>query len=314
MKYIEISLVVPVYNEEANICPFYKRVESILSDVTSSYEVIFINDGSTDDTMNNLKKLITENDNVKILDFSRNFGKEAALTAGIDASLGNVVIPIDVDLQHPPEIIIEMMERWRKGFDVVLCQRENREIDNQLLARFANMFYKIHNKISDCNIPENVGDFRLMDRKVVEALKLLPERQRFMKGIFAWVGFNSTTIKYNVESRFSGSSKFSGWKLWNFAIEGITSFSAVPLRIWTYIGALITIFSLLYAFFIVIKTVVTGSDIPGYPSLFTAILFFGGIQLLSIGILGEYIGRIYTEVKHRPIYIIKNKFGFEKDK
>lgn len=311
MSLIEISLIVPVYNEELNIEYFMKRVETVLTKLSLTYEIIFINDGSTDNSLEKILKLHEKNTNIKLINLSRNFGKESALTAGLDFTNGNIIIPIDADLQHPPEIIPEMLKHWENGYDVVLCERNDRKIDNKLSAYLANKFYKIHNKIAEPKIPPNVGDFRLMDKKVVDALKLLPERRRFMKGLFAWLGFKSITIKYEVDQRHNGKSSFNGWKLWNFALEGITSFSTVPLHIWSYIGTCITLTSLLYAIYIVIKTLYFGTDLPGYPSLFTAILFFGGIQLLSIGILGEYIGRIYSEVKQRPIYIIKDKFGFK---
>jgi glycosyltransferase involved in cell wall biosynthesis len=221
---------------------------------------------------------------------------------------------MDADLQHPPELIPLLIERWQRGFDVVLCRRASRETDNWLLRHISTLFYRVINAVSDLEIPQDVGDFRLLDRKVVEALKLMPERRRFMKGIFAWVGFRTTIVDFEAQARFSGKSRFSGWKLWNLALEGITSFSTVPLRIWTYIGGIVALSAISYATQVVITTIVYGTDLPGYPSLFCAILFLGGVQLIGIGILGEYVGRIYNEVKLRPIYLVRSRHGFLEDK
>lgn len=308
-----ISLVVPFYNEEETVSAFFARVVPVLEKIPGSdYEIICVNDGSSDATLEQLIASLKANPNIHILDLSRNFGKEAALTAGLDAACGDAIIPIDSDLQHPPEIIPEMIELWRSGYEVVLAKRSDRDTDHPLQRHAANWFYRIHNWLADNKIPENVGDFRLIDRCVLDAIKLLPERNRFMKGLFAWVGFKTTTIAYMVEPRHSGSSSFNGWKLWNFALDGITSFSSMPLRIWTYLGGLISFLALAYALWIVFKTSVYGTDLPGYASLFTAILFLGGVQLIGIGVLGEYIGRIYNETKQRPIYIIR-KFYEQKN-
>ena len=255
---------------------------------------------------------LAENDhNIKIIELSRNFGKEAALTAGLDISSGDAIIPIDADLQDPVELILDMISVWNSGAEIVLAKRINRSEDSWLKRVTASFFYKIHNSISDIKIPNNVGDFRLMDRSVVNAIKSLPEQQRFMKGLFSWVGFKTASIEYSRLARNAGSTKFSGWKLWNFAIEGITSFSSLPLRIWTYIGFLGAISSFLYAFIIIFKTIIFGIDVPGYASLIVLLLFFGSLQLIGIGVLGEYISRIYMESKKRPIYIIRNKHEFK---
>lgn len=309
-----ISLVVPFYNEEGAVNAFLARVVPVLKSVPESdYEIICVNDGSNDATLTQLVSAARANHRIHILDLSRNFGKEAALTAGIDMAKGDAVIPIDADLQHPPEIIPQMLEKWHDGFDVVLAKRSSRDTDHILQQHAANLFYRIHNWIADYKIPENVGDFRLIDHCVVDAIKSLPERRRFMKGLFAWVGFRTTTIEYNVEQRHSGTSSFNGWKLWNFALEGITSFSSAPLRIWTYIGGSVSLLAFIYALWIAIKTLLYGTDLPGYASLFTAVLFLGGIQLIGIGVLGEYIGRIYSEAKQRPVYIVRKEYQFFDD-
>ena len=231
------------------------------------------------------------------------------MSCGIELATGDAVIPMDADLQHPPEDIPEMIRLWNEGYEVVLAKRHNRKMEYWIRRKMTEWFYRLQNKISEIHIPADVGDFRLLDRKVVEALKRLPERRRFMKGLFAWVGFRQTTMNFDCEARFAGVSHFSGWRLWNFALEGVTSFSTVPLRIWTYIGATISMFSLFFSIFLVIKTLIFGRDIPGYTSLITSILFLGGLQLAGLGILGEYIGRIYGEVKQRPIYIIRDLYG-----
>ena len=242
-----LTIICPMKNEEKNLAAFFARLVPVLESVADAYEILCINDGSQDNTLAYLLKEKEINPNITIADLSRNFGKEAALTCGIELAKGDVVIPIDADLQHPPETIIEMINCWQKGYEVVLARRQNRKSEGWIRRRTAGWFYKLQNKISEVHIPADVGDFRLMDRKVIEALKKLPERRRFMKGLFAWVGFRQTTITFICEPRFAGASNFSGWKLWNFALEGITSFSTIPLRIWTYIGSGISALSLIYA-------------------------------------------------------------------
>ena len=269
-----------------------------------------MDDGSTDSTLSELIELTKKDTRFHILEFSRNFGKEAALSAGIDFANGDAVIPIDADLQDPPELIIKMVQLWKDGAEVVLAKRVDRSTDSFMKRKTASLFYKLHNKLStSMRIPENVGDFRLMDRVVVDALKQLPERQRFMKGLFAWVGFKSVTVEYSRSSRSAGETKFSGWRLWNFALEGITSFSLVPLKIWTYFGLFGAFLAFLYASFIIVRTLIFGIVLPGYASLLVVVLFFGSLQLISIGILGEYIGRIYFETKNRPLYIVRKRYG-----
>ncbi len=303
-----ISIVCPLYNEQHMVNVFIDEVTSVLDEINLAYELICVNDGSDDHT---LKELITKKNNhpsMRIINLSRNFGKEAALTAGLDASTGEVVIPIDADLQHPPELIKEFIKKWNEGYDVVLAKSIDRSVDSSAKRLTSRWFYSVYNRISDIKLPENVGDYRLMTRRVVESLKQLPENQRFMKGIFAWVGYPATTVEYSIGERLAGTSRFHGWKLWNLALDGLTSFSTTPIRIWLYIGALVSLVSFFYGSLIVIKTVFFGVDVPGYASLMTIILFLGGIQLIGIGVLGEYIGRMYIEAKRRPVYIIENEY------
>ena len=302
-----LSIVAPCYNEEKVIPRFLEELLPVLERIGLPYEIIFVNDGSVDATLPVLLAMKRKypDKNIRIVNLSRNFGKEAAITAGLDYCEGDLIVPIDVDLQHPPALIEEFIAKWRQGYDVVLAKRKNRYAESYLKRISASLFYKFISNISDITVPEDVGDFRLMTRKVVESIRQLPENQRFMKGLFAWIGFKTTTIEYEVQQRQAGQTRFNGWKLWNLAIDGITSFSTWPLRIWTYIGMAISFMSLVYASFIVIKTLVFGVDTPGFASLMVGILLIGGIQLIGIGILGEYIGRIYMESKRRPTYIVE---------
>ena len=305
-----ISLVVPCFNEAATIGVFYDAILPCLDAIPGTrWEIVCVDDGSTDDTLARLVALAEVDKRFRVIEFSRNFGKEAAMTAGIDVARGDAVIPIDADLQDPPVLIGQMVAAWRAGAEVVLARRTDRSSDGILKRKTALWFYRLHNQMSKTKIPENVGDFRLMDRAVVEALKRLPERQRFMKGLFAWVGFRTVTIDYARAPRTAGTTKFSGFALWNFAMEGFTSFSTAPLKIWTYLGALGALSTLIYAVYIVIYTVLHGTQVPGYASLFVAVLFFGSVQLMSIGLLGEYIGRIYLETKQRPSYLVRKIYG-----
>jgi glycosyltransferase involved in cell wall biosynthesis len=303
---LALSLVVPVYNEVETVALFVERVQSVFSDpATILVEYIFVNDGSTDATLETLLLLQRRTPGIKVVDLSRNFGKEAALSAGLRCATGQVVVPIDVDLQDPPELVLEMIDKWREGYEVVLGRRVDRTSDSWAKRASANWFYRIHNKIADPAIPENVGDFRLMDRQVVDALNELPESRRFMKGLFAWVGFRTACINYSRPERIAGASKFNGWRLWNFALEGITSFSTDPLKIWTYLGIAVSLGSFLFATLIVLKVVFSGIDVPGYASIMVAVTFLGGLQLIGIGVLGEYLGRTYLESKRRPVYLVR---------
>ncbi|REJ42613.1 MAG: glycosyltransferase [Microcystis flos-aquae TF09] len=308
---VRISVVVPLYNEEENIDALFRRLLAVLEALNTSYEVICVNDGSRDNTLKNLVEYHQRYPQIKVVNLSRNFGKDTAMSAGIDYSQGMAVIPIDADLQDPPELIAEMIEKWHEGYDVVYASRRVR-IGESWFKRFsAEGFYQVINKLSRVSIPPNTGDFRLIDRRVVESIKKMPERQRFMKGIFAWVGYKQTSILFDREPRYQGQTKWNYWKLWNFAIDGITSFSFLPLKVWTYVGLIIALVSLVYASFLILRTIIFGIDVPGYASLMVAVLFLGGIQLLTLGIIGEYIGRVYEEVKGRPLYLVRDCYGFE---
>lgn len=302
---MKLSLIVPVFNEEEAIDIFYNSVKKDIFLSSNDIEIIFIDDGSKDRTFEIIKRLESQDKNVKALSFMRNFGKEAALTAGLAYSTGDAVIPIDVDLQHPIEVIPELVKKWQEGADVVLAKSTTRYTDGFLKRKTTEWFYSFHNKISKPAIEENAGDFRLMSRDVVDSLNKLPERNRFMKGLFAWVGGNVAIVEYTQNARSAGVSKFNGWKLWNLALEGITSFSTIPLRIWTYIGIAVAGVSFLYGAWMIFETLAFGNPVRGYPSILVSILFLGGVQLIGIGVLGEYIGRIYIEVKQRPLYVLR---------
>lgn len=305
-----VSLVVPMFNEADMLDALFRRLEVILAPLNDyRFEVVCINDGSRDNTLQTLVQLSERLHFLRVVDLSRNFGKEAALSAGLSEARGDAVIPIDADLQDPPELIGEMLAKWERGAEVVLARRSSRDADSVLKRLTAKYFYRVHNALADPPIPENVGDFRLMDRRVVDVLMMLPESRRFMKGLFAWVGFRTEVVEYERESRFAGSTKFSGWKLWNLALEGITSFSTAPLRIWTYFGFVVALLSLAYGVWLVLRTLFLGIDLPGYASLMAAILFLGGVQLIGIGVLGEYVGRIYLESKRRPPFVIRARYS-----
>jgi glycosyltransferase involved in cell wall biosynthesis len=307
-----LSLVVPIYNEATGCDEFFNAVIPVLESVTGNFEIICINDGSTDDSLALLEQRHAEDSRIKVIDLTRNFGKELALTAGLDRATGDAVIPIDADLQDPPELIPQLVERWLEGFDMVVAVREDRTSDSWLRRTTANIFYRLLGRIGEVPVPSNAGDFRLMDRVVVEVIKRLPERNRFMKGLFAWVGFRQAVVSYARPARMAGESKWGYWKLWNLALEGIFSMSTLPLRIWTYFGFLVAFLAGCYMFFIIVRTLFYGADVAGYPSLIVAILFFSGINMVGLGILGEYVGRVFVEVKHRPLYLVNSMLGFEK--
>ncbi|MDR4899341.1 glycosyltransferase family 2 protein [Yersinia kristensenii] len=302
---MKISLVVPVFNEEDTVPIFYKTVREFEELKEHDVEIVFINDGSKDSTEAIINALAISDSKVMALNFVRNFGKEPALMCGLEYATGDAVIPIDVDLQDPIEVIPRLIEKWKAGASMVLAKRTDRSTDGHLKRKSAEMFYKLHNRISNPKIEENVGDFRLMSREVVDNIKLLPESGLFMKGILSWVGGKTDVVEYARAERVAGTTKFNGWKLWNLALEGVTSFSTFPLRIWTYIGFVVAAFSFFYGAWMIVDKLVWGNAVPGYPSLMTAILFLGGVQLIGIGVLGEYIGRIYMEVKKRPRYLLK---------
>ena len=301
---LRISLVIPVFNEQEAIPHFVEAVNADRELRGYSLELVFVNDGSTDRTAEVLLAHARQDERLMVINFSRNFGKEAALLAGITHATGDAVIPLDVDLQDPIEVIPQLVHKWREGHDVLLAKRRSRAADTFLKKWTAEKFYRFFNQMTDNQIEQNVGDFRLMSRRVIDEIKRLPERNLFMKGLLSWVGFETAIVEYDRPERTYGATKFNFWKLWNLALEGFTSFSTVPLRCWTYIGAFVAGFSLLSALWIVADKLIWGNPVSGYPSLMTAILFLGGVQLIGIGVLGEYIGRIYIESKERPRYII----------
>ena len=300
-----LSLIVPVFNEEESIDLFLNEIEPALDSAGLRFEVVFVNDGSRDNTLAHLLDRSSRDRRVKIVNLSRNFGKEAALTAGIDHARGDVLVPMDIDLQDPPELIARFVEQWRHGYDIVYGVRSSRNRDTLAKRLSAGWFYRVFNSMSPVRIPANVGDFRLVDRRAVEVLRRLPERNRFMKGLFAWVGFNAVGVAYERPQRAAGTSKFNLWRLWNFALDGVVSFSTVPLRASFYVGVAIAAVAVLYALFILTRVLILGIDTPGYASLLIAVLLLGAIQLLSLGVIGEYLGRLFLEVKGRPIYVVE---------
>lgn len=310
-----VSIVVPVYNEQESISAFLDAARPAVNRALSLIgpgaraEYLFVNDGSTDRTGDILAILAAMNADVRALSLSRNFGKEAALAAGIDQASGDAVIPMDVDLQDPPEVVIEMVRHWLGGAQVVNARRIDRSSDGWFKQWSARGFYRIINRMSEYPIPENVGDFRLLDRRAVDVVKQLGEQARFNKGLFSWIGFRVATVDYRRARRGAGVTKWRWGKLWSLAIDGITASTTVPLRIWSYIGGSIAILAFAYAAFLVGHTMVTGVDTPGYASIMVAVLMLGGLNLLSLGIIGEYLGRVAREVRQRPLYIIAEELG-----
>ena len=308
-----LSLVVPMYNESEACEPFFERVLPIVSSVTEDFEIVCVNDGSEDDTEEKLLAKSARDPRIKVINLSRNFGKEVALSAGIDFATGDAVIPIDCDLQDPPDLIPEMVRRWRAGADTVFAIRADRHSDSYFKRTTAALFYKVIGRLSHVSIPANSGDFRLMDRAVADALMALPERNRFMKGLYAWVGYRADAIEFTRPARVAGDSKWKAWQLWNLALEGIFSFSTAPLRIWTYLGVVVAALSAVYGVFIILRTLVQGVDVPGYASLLVTVLFLSGINMIGLGVLGEYVGRIFVEVKRRPLYVVRSTAGIGPD-
>lgn len=311
IKKAYISCIVPVYNEANNIAEFLLALHQQLQKTVSDFEIIVVDDGSKDETVNIVMSLADAYP-IKLLKFSRNFGKETALTAGLAHSSGDAVIMIDADFQHPVELIPTFLEKWREGYAMVYGVRTNRDDETRLKRFFANNFYKFLSRVTKTNIPNGAGDFRLLDRKVVDALNKFEERGRFMKGLYSWVGFKSLAVPFTVQQRAGGKSSWKFTRLTELALTGITLFSDVPLRVWSFVGFVVSLISLLYGLYIITKTLIFGVDVPGFATIVVAIMFFGGIQLLSIGILGEYLARVFNEVKHRPLYIIESKHGFDK--
>ncbi|WP_417670259.1 glycosyltransferase family 2 protein [Roseibium sp.] len=301
-----ISLVVPAYNEADVLDHFLADTRAVLDTLDLPYEYVFVDDGSRDATADIIAGRLNDGLPGRLIGLSRNFGKEAALSAGLVHAKGDVIVVIDADLQDPPELIPQMIEGWRAGYDVVYGHRVDRSSDTVMKRGTAKLFYRLFNSLANIDMPANAGDFRLIDRVVVDALMELPERNRFMKGLFAWVGFPSMALPYERPERRAGSGKWNYWKLWNFAIDGLTGFTTMPLRIWLYGGTLVAALSFAYAAYLVIRVLVYGIDVPGYASLMVAVLFFSGVQLLSIGMIGEYVARLFNEAKQRPVYLVQD--------
>ncbi|WP_296448036.1 glycosyltransferase family 2 protein [Rhodoferax sp. UBA5149] len=300
----QLSVVVPVFNEESVIPLFHARLIQVLAGCPGVHEVIFIDDGSTDGSPQVLETLRVSHPHVAVARLSRNFGKEHAMTAGLELARGEAVIIVDVDLQDPPELIPSMLAAWRAGADVVNMRRTGRDGETIVKKTTAHFFYRIINRLSHVAIPSDVGDFRLFSRRAVDALNRLPESNRFMKGLFAWIGFSQVTLDYHRKARVAGFSKWPYWRLWNFALEGVTSFSTVPLRVASYVGFLSAFGAFMYALYFLVKTFFWGESVKGFPTLIEVVLLLGGLQLMAIGIMGEYVGRIYLESKRRPIYLL----------
>ena len=307
---VELSLVVPIHNESSGLEQFFNRVLPLLERLGCASEIICVDDGSTDNSLERLLAIRERAPNLKVLSLSRNFGKDVALSAGFEHVNGAAVVPLDADLQDPPELIEQMVAKWREGFDVVYATRLRRDGESILRRLSARYFYRVFDRITDVPIPPDTGDFRLLDRRVVDILVRLPERTRFMKGLFAWIGFRQTALNYNRPERQTGRTKWSYWRLWNFALDAITSFSSVPLKVWSYVGVAVSIFAFLYALFLAGLTIIRGVVVPGYASIMVVVLFLGGVQLITLGIIGEYLARVYNEVKGRPLYLVRGRWGF----
>lgn len=299
------SVVVPCYNEALGIDEFHRRISDVMNRLGRSWEVVYVNDGSADATLIRLEALRASDPVVGLVNLSRNFGKEIALTAGLDHALGEAIIVIDADLQDPPEVIPELVAVWETGYDMVYAQRRAREGETWLKKFTANQFYRLMQRLGGVRLPRNTGDFRLLSRRALDALLLLREHHRFMKGLFAWVGFPSQAVLYDRAPRHAGSSSWNYWRLWNLAVEGITGFTLMPLKIATYLGLAVAVFSLIFGGQLVVRTILFGNGVPGYPSLMAVVLFLGGIQLMTLGVIGEYLGRVFNETKKRPLYLLE---------
>ena len=303
-EYVGISIVVPVFNESDALPFFHREIVKRLDTIGLEWEVIYIDDGSTDRSRDIIKRFSACYSNISLLSFSRNFGKESAMSAGLKISQGQAVVIMDADLQDPPSVLPEMVNAWQNGADIVNMRRRCRLGESWLKKVTARSFYYLINRISDIDIPEGIGDFRLLSRRVVDALNQMPEANRFMKGLFSWVGYRQTILDFDRDPRIAGKTKWNYWKLWNFALEGITSFSTAPLKIATYTGFLSAMGAFLYALYFLVKTLIFGDSTPGFPTLIITVLVLGGIQLMAIGILGEYVGRLFIQAKQRPAYFV----------
>ena len=307
----DLSIILPFHNEATSVRAFFAHLRAVVDSLEQSVEILCIDDGSTDNTYDLLQRERADDPRIKPVRFARNFGKEAALTCGLHLAQGRIAITMDSDLQHPPETIPQLIEAWQGGAKMVYAIRKNRDTDSRMRKFLSRAFYIVFKHIAEIKLPEGAGDFRLLDRVVIDAVNALPERTRFMKGLMTWVGFSAATVPFDVAPRESGRTNWSFMRLIRFAFDGISSFSTFPLRIWTWCGASISLFALAYGIFLTLRTIFFGIDVPGYASLMVGMLFLGGVQLLSLGILGEYLSRVFTEVKGRPIYLIADREGFE---
>lgn len=306
-----LSIIVPFHNEAGTARVLFGRLAAALAPLALDYEIIGVDDGSTDNTFESLLRERARTPELKLVRMARNFGKEAALTCGLHLARGKAAVTMDGDLQHPPEVIPELVRAWQKGGEMVYAVRSNRDTDSKLQRLFAHAFYTVFRLIADIQLPEGAGDFCLLDRKVIDAVNALPERNRFMKGLVTWVGFRRATVPFEVEPRTGGSSSWNFFRLLRFAFDGISAFSTLPLRIWTWSGAAVSLVAIAYGFYLMIRTLIFGVDVPGFASVMVGILFLGGLQLLSLGMIGEYLARVFTEVKARPIYFIAERQGFD---
>jgi glycosyltransferase involved in cell wall biosynthesis len=299
-----VSVVVPAFNEAAGLELFHQRLVRAMCGL-GNWEVVYVNDGSEDATQAVLEALYRTDKRIALVSLSRNFGKETAITAGLDHAAGDAVVVIDADLQDPPEVIPELFAAWRSGFDMVYAKRRARIGDTWMKRKTAQLFYRLMQQVGDLKLPQDTGDFRLMSRRVVDAVRQLREQHRFMKGLFAWVGYPTTSVLYDRAPRHAGLSKWNYWKLWNLALDGITSFTVMPLKLATYVGTVVALLSVIYGVQVIVKTLLVGNTVAGYPSIMTVMLFLGGVQLMSLGIIGEYLGRVFNETKQRPLYLVE---------
>lgn len=305
----ELSVIVPVFNEAANIAPLCARLAPVLERITPSWEIVFVDDGSADETLRRIAAESAQDPRIGAVSFSRNFGKEIAIAAGLDHARGQAIVIMDADLQHPPEVIETFVARWREGYVMVYGQRVDRAGESLVKRSAARMFYHLFARFCEVRLPAGAGDFRLIDRRGVEVLRSLCERARFSKGLYAWIGFKSIGVPFMVEERQHGRTKWNYGKLFRFAFDGITSFTTMPLRFWTYFGSFISLAAIVMAGYYLLKTLVIGTDLPGFPSLIVSTMFFAGVQLMSLGVIGEYVGRIFAEVKGRPLYVVADRIG-----
>jgi polyisoprenyl-phosphate glycosyltransferase len=309
-----LSIVIPVLNEADNLDALVGRLTPVLDKVGMRWEIIFVDDGSTDETLARLKALNEREPRATGISFSRNFGKEIALAAGLQYARGDACVMLDADLQHPPEMIEQFVAKWREGYDIVYGNRLDRNTDGLFRRMYGRAFYRLFNYLSHGNLPSGAGDFRLLNRKAIDAMNRFKENSRFNKGLYSWIGFKTIGLPYQVSERAVGTTKWSMRKLTHFALDGLTSFSTLPLRVWSVLGLAISILAMIYASFILIRTIIFGADVPGYPSILVSVMLLAGVQLISLGVLGEYLGRVYEEVKDRPLYLVADEIGIHKAK